>query len=306
MGDDSDVQASVAEAEPFVILNMANYLTVAQKLKAVDLPHSAMTHNSLLIHARGAANTSSFYVLKNPPPHSTAVLTLDHVDRAICVHCCKSEVDRMKEALKKTSVIDWHDHLVFRFVPDYLTEAVQEVVREKQVQDLDIRKFHIFVYEPRDEELPLRCSKGLKVCRLGKAGVHQMAESWGQHRGKFPLEHMLQLVVSLPSAAVYLNPSSESDSTVNMDDIAFAEENELPICWVSTTLYGALGLLMTKPEHRGRGLARLVVQVLARQQQANGYVPYCYTRPETAGFFERIGGWCKAGSAAVMIQPYPL
>lgn len=67
-------------------------------------------------------------------------------------------MDRLTAALKKTSIVDWQGLLMLRFIPDHLTEAVKEVVREKQVQDLNIRKFHVFIYEPQ-QETPLRLVK---------------------------------------------------------------------------------------------------------------------------------------------------
>jgi GNAT superfamily N-acetyltransferase len=50
-----------------------------------------------------------------------------------------------------------------------------------------------------------------------------------------------------------------------------------PLSYELTYFFGCMGMLHTKPDHRGHGLARLVVSLLTRKMLDEGQIPYATT-----------------------------
>lgn len=58
------------------------------------------------------------------------------------------------------------------------------------------------------------------------------------------------------------------------------DEQGRPVSWLLLYDYCAMGLLYTLPEHRGRGLAKLLISTMARRLRAEGFPVYCYIEEE--------------------------
>lgn len=53
-----------------------------------------------------------------------------------------------------------------------------------------------------------------------------------------------------------------------------------PVSWILTYDYGALGVLYTVPEHRGKGYAKVLISTMAKRFQAQDYPIYCFIEEE--------------------------
>ena len=70
-----------------------------------------------------------------------------------------------------------------------------------------------------------------------------------------------------------------------------AATNKL-VSWVVLKRYGGLGMLMTLPEYRGKGLAQAVVTSLCLKLLDSNISPFCYVSKEniaSASLFEKLG-----------------
>lgn len=65
-----------------------------------------------------------------------------------------------------------------------------------------------------------------------------------------------------------------------------------PVSWILTYEYGALGMLYTLPEHRGKGYAKVLVSTMAKRFHAQGYPVYCFIEEGnvvSSGLFKSLG-----------------
>ncbi|XP_047470285.1 uncharacterized protein LOC125025969 [Penaeus chinensis] len=291
------------EEEPFVVVS-ENLADLAHRIKS-DLPVSASVHNSILIRARGHAEDNTFYTLsKHPNAH--VVLRLDQARKNIALHCRKTELDLLAEALKKTQLLDWRSMLIFFHVPDYIHEVLQELSKTRTGKELMKKKAIAFTYHRVTPEEPLKCKAGWRVCRLGREGVRHMLET-SKYQSNSPVEPMLHFLRSAPSAGVYKDPDAQADSAIDVANLPFGDDQERPIAWITTSAYGNLGVLMTEEEHRGRGLGSLVTQVAAGTMDSQGYVPVVYVDPgnvPSLGMFSKLAGW-EEGHCVAWMQHFP-
>ena len=65
-----------------------------------------------------------------------------------------------------------------------------------------------------------------------------------------------------------------------------------PVAWILTYPSGAIGMLFTRPEHRGKGYAKALVGRAARSLHAQGLPVFCFIEEENAlsyGLFTSLG-----------------
>lgn len=164
---------------------------------------------------------------------------------------------------------------------------------------------HLAIFPRYDIFLP-RCRAGLRVFRLGRAGVRRMLDrsKFDKHR---PLDATVRLAQSVASAGVYECPDAQSDEVIDPENLPVGGEEDTPLAWIGTIFYGGLAMLMTEEEHRGRGLGSLVTQVAAQMQDAQGYVPHVYVEIENAvslGMFSKLSGWSMTHKVSWMHTPF--
>ncbi|XP_042886139.1 uncharacterized protein LOC122262238 isoform X2 [Penaeus japonicus] len=289
------------EEEPFADAT-ETLAALAHKLKE-DLPVSASMHNSILIHARGHAEDFTFYTLsKHPDAH--VVLWLDQERKRLALHCRKTELDLLAEALQKTQLLDWQSTLVAFHVPDYIQETLQEVARARSGKEFMKQEAVSFAFHQPSPSEPLKCKAGWRVCRLGREGVRHMLET-SKFQSQNSLEAMLRFLRAAPSVGVYRDPDAHTETVIDVASLSFGDDQERPIAWISTSAHGNLGVLMTEEEHRGQGLGSLVTQVAARMLETQGYIPVVYVEPDnipSLGMFSKLDGWKECHRAAWMLH----
>ncbi|XP_037780938.1 uncharacterized protein LOC119577260 [Penaeus monodon] len=124
-----------------------------------------------------------------------------------------------------------------------------------------------------------------------------------KHHKNRDVDEILRLAVSSSSAGVYEDEGASQDSLVDVGAMPFGPRDRKPLAWVTCLHYGALSALMTEPEHRRRGLARLVMEAAGRSMASQGYVPHAYVERDNEAslrMFSRMAGWRRVHDAIFM------
>lgn len=79
---------------------------------------------------------------------------------------------------------------------------------------------------------------------------------------------------------------------VNFPSCCVLDDGGRPVSWILTYASGAMGMLFTLPEHRGKGFAKLVISTMSRRFHAQGKPAFCFIEEENAGsyrLFKNLG-----------------
>ncbi|XP_042881075.1 uncharacterized protein LOC122258871 isoform X2 [Penaeus japonicus] len=263
--------------DPFTIVT-EGMVDLAHKIKG-NSPISDSMFNSLLLHGRGHARECTFYTLRDrPESHAVMWRYLQPSNTLLALHCREEEVQLLRESLMQSHLIDWQGRLCVFHVPEYLVDTVRDVVREKGGQELTSNKCYTYTGDDVGDpftylaENPIRCPAGLRVARLGRAGVRIMRNTT-EHDICRTLDDMVHIAKHAPSVGIYEDPSVEKETDIDIKKLPFAGDEEVPLAWITTSFYGAMGTRMTQERYRNRGLGELVTKVLVLAQAAQGYIP---------------------------------
>lgn len=115
----------------------------------------------------------------------------------------------------------------------------------------------------------------------------ELINSTWKYRTETSLATVLQMIASFPCVGIRFHPNGADPSA---EAGAVGRSPQL-VCWCLTYSDGALGMLYTMPTHRGRGLARRVVQQLLQKLTSTAtpssssssssggalrYAPFCF------------------------------
>ncbi|XP_069957871.1 uncharacterized protein [Cherax quadricarinatus] len=177
-------------------------------------------------------------------------------------------------------------------LPHYLEGPLQMLTQEMKTC-MNILKFHRFIYQPHLDTDPLRCGPGFRVCRLGKAGLqHMLLKS--TILKNIPEELMWMLTENVPAVGVYLDPSVTKEVFLDIQNLPYAGDNEIPVSWISPIVIGTLGMLGTEKDFRRLGHGTLVTRVAARLLASKGCIPHChvtFTNAASKEMFKKMKEW---------------
>nr|XP_053651156.1 uncharacterized protein LOC128701488 [Cherax quadricarinatus] len=184
------------------------------------------------------------------------------------------------------------EDLTLYSLPHYLEEPLQMLTQEMKTC-INIDRFNSFIYQPHLDTDPLRCGSGFRVCRLGKAGLQHMLLK-NTFLKNIPEELMWMLTENVPAVGVYLDPSVTKEVFLDIQNLPYAGDNEIPVSWISPTVCGYLGMLGTEKDFRRLGHATLVTRVAARLLASKGCIPHCHvdiTNTASKEMFNKMTGW---------------
>ncbi|XP_064083113.1 uncharacterized protein LOC135199129 [Macrobrachium nipponense] len=272
-----------------------------------NYPYSIEMYNTLLLTARGL-NTCSKYEIYVPRNYqdSHIIIWRSLIEwKNMSIYCREEEVPLLITVMKGSHFLDIVKELpvdIF-FISSYQVDAVLETLQET----IGIRpqKYQClcYAYETRQEN-PLRCPAGMKVQKLGRAGIQRMLEV-NKYWKNASLDLFCSLGENLPMVGIYLDPDVVEEKVIDLNDISSAEDEATPIAQVGTTPHGTVGLVWTDAKYRQCGLGRLLVEVMGRLQMSEGYFPHglvIYYNDASAQMFKKLPGWRKTHCANMIVS----
>ncbi|XP_041645978.1 glycine N-acyltransferase-like protein 3 [Cheilinus undulatus] len=68
----------------------------------------------------------------------------------------------------------------------------------------------------------------------------------------------------------------------NFSSCCITDDHGQPVSWILEYDYGAIGMLFTLPEHRGKGYAKVLICSMARRLHVDRYPVYCFIEEDNA------------------------
>ncbi|XP_069190814.1 uncharacterized protein [Procambarus clarkii] len=259
-------------------------------------------YNNLLLHARGWLSTTRFYTLPTQPPSHTLLWQKTNVPSSIAVYCREAEFEQLIAALRETPQLDWQRRLMIFHVPHYLVEPRKLLAKELGSSPVIWGPNYTFTYLPNLDAELLRNKPGFRVCKLAKTGLQHLLERSLFNKTQ-PLESTWSLSQHLPSVGVFLDSSVTKDSPLDPQHLHYSGNEEIPVSWMSPTMYGSIGMLGTDDSYRNLGLGRLVIKVMGRLYASQGFIPNAHVshdNPSSIATFSKIPGWENTHTAVWM------
>nr|XP_053651161.1 uncharacterized protein LOC128701491 isoform X2 [Cherax quadricarinatus] len=244
-----------------------------------------------MFHVQDWLPCMNFFILDDPSRSHIVMMEMTNLPSLVFFHCRESEVNNLIQAIKKINQYKKQEDLIYT-VPQYLEEPLQMLIQETKTH-IRIVRFHSFIYQPHLDTDPLRCGSGFRVCRLGKAGLQHMLLK-NTYLKNIPEELMWRLMENVPAVGVYLDPSVTKEVFLDIQNLPYAGDNEIPVSWISPTVCGYLGMLGTEKGFRRLGHATLVTRVAARLLASKGCIPNCdvdITNTASKEMFNKMTGW---------------
>ncbi|XP_066986915.1 uncharacterized protein [Macrobrachium rosenbergii] len=279
------------------VLEKEELLALAARIKD-NYPFCLQMYNTLLLTARGlnACLQYEIYVPRNDLD-SHIIISRSLIEwELMSLYCREEEIPLLIKVMKGSHFLDIVKELPvnFLFISNYQVDAVLEAFQEIFERRLQIKQSSCYVYETRQES-PLRCPAGMKLQRLGRAGVQKLLE-FNEYWKDAPLDLTCRLAENLPMLGIYLDPDVVEEKVIDFSDISFAEEEATPIAQVGVSPYGTVGCLWVDVKYRRLGLGNLLVEVMGRLQMSEGYFPHgivVYNNDASNKMFKTLPGWKK-------------
>lgn len=127
-----------------------------------------------------------------------------------------------------------------------------DIVKEKNEIDWEESCYLYYLNKEDFDNSPIK--HVVKSLRLKDA---ETVYNYYTYKDEDPIDYIKECIINRPSAAVF-------------------DENENPISWAVTREDGSMGIMYTKKEHRGKGLAKSVSKHLAKLHLDNNDIPYVH------------------------------
>ncbi|KAM9344809.1 glycine N-acyltransferase-like [Symphorus nematophorus] len=122
-------------------------------------------------------------------------------------------------------------------------------------------------------KLPSVDSSGISLSSLDESHVGLVNQAWKFAKNDEAVRMIRNMLANFPSCCVL-------------------DAEAKPVSWILTYSSGAMGMLYTLPEHRGKGYAKVVVSAMAKNLHAQGYPVFCLIEEEnnlSYGLFTKLG-----------------
>ncbi|XP_066987013.1 uncharacterized protein [Macrobrachium rosenbergii] len=278
------------------VLEKEELLALADRIKD-NYPYCLQTYNTLLLTAKGlnACFQYEIYVLENYQDSHVIIWRSLTEWKNMSIYCREEDVPLLIKVMNSSHFLNIVEEVPVLFLAKYQEDPVFHRLQEIFEKPLVKMSFFCYAYATRQES-PLRCPAGMRVQRLGRAGIQKLLES-NQYWKKTSGDLVHSLAENLPALGIFLDPEVEDELVIDFNAISFAEPEEVPIAHAFTSPYGYVGSLHTDVQYRKRGLGSLLVSLIGRLLMAKGWcIPYSivYERNEDSNrMFEKLPGWKK-------------
>ncbi|XP_029963081.1 glycine N-acyltransferase-like protein 3 isoform X1 [Salarias fasciatus] len=181
------------------------------------------------------------------------------------VTCFSTDEQAFRKVLTEENAIDWSTYFVIGGLDNSLTPLFKEVSSDREVNNryytlvrlLYLPEVSCLQSPATDSELESRISS-LKPFHASL--VNQTWKFGGNQQGYNNIRH---LISNFPSCCIM-------------------DEHGQPVSWILVYHYGALGILYTLPEHRGKGYAKVLISTMAKKLLAESHPVYCFIEEDNS------------------------
>lgn len=254
-------------------------LQLAEEVLLKHLPRSFKVYGFL--HAMNRSKPTTLQVLVDAWPEFKVIVCRPDPDNKCAlefrpkVTYFSMDEQVLRRTMTQQDVIDWSSTFFIGGCPMSHRPMLQEMSSERRVNHRVFVSAHL-MYLPDishlrspapDSELQSRISS------LSLSHADMVNQIWKFGGDEKSLRNIRNIISSFPSCCI-------------------SDEQGEPLSWLLMYDYCALGLLYTRPEHRGKGHASLLVSTMCRRIHAQGYPLFCYIEEEnklSLKLFKRLG-----------------
>lgn len=244
-------------------------LQVAEGVLLQHLPKSYKVYGFLYGLNRNKPNTLEVVVDTWPDfkviicrPDPKNKLALEFMKK---VTCFSTDEQDLRKMLKEDNAIDWSTYFVVGGLDNSHTSLFKEVSCDRGINHRYytlVRLLYLpeasFLQAPAtDSELESRISS-LRLSHVSL--VNQTWKFGGNQQG---YNNIRYLISNFPSCCIM-------------------DEHGQPVSWILVYNYGALGILYTLPEHRGKGYAKVLISTMAKKLFAESHPVYCFIEEDNS------------------------
>lgn len=238
-------------------------LRMAEGVLLQHLPKSYKVYGFLYYMNRNKPTTHEVMVDTWPDfkvivcrPDPKNKLALDLMNKVTCF--CTDE-QALRKALTEEKVIDWSTYFVIGGLDHSHTPLLKEISHDRKIECRHftlVRLLHLpdasFLKSPAvDSEIES------KVSSLSLSHMELVNQTWKFGRNQKGYNIIKNLITNFPSFCI------------------IGEQGQ-PVSWIMVYDYGAMGILYTLPEHRGKGYAKALICTMAKKLFAESQPVFCF------------------------------
>ncbi|KAG5266911.1 hypothetical protein AALO_G00237680 [Alosa alosa] len=168
-----------------------------------------------------------------------------------------TDVQVLKRMIMEENSIDWTTYFLLGGLDITLAPMVKEVAASRGVTVRCFTLCHLLTLSDPHDLPDSPSSIENRICSLNESHIDIVNKTWKFGGNEKGYNNIKNLMCNFPSCCI-------------------VDETGQPVSWVLMYDYCALGILYTKPEHRGKGYAKILITVLSKKLLAQGYPVYCF------------------------------
>ncbi|XP_062375840.1 glycine N-acyltransferase-like protein 3 [Sardina pilchardus] len=175
----------------------------------------------------------------------------------ICVFSKDGET--LRKLFLETEIVDWQNYLCLGVDLGH-AEIITSIAATRGATGRNIAVCHMLRLE-NPSHLPLVDSSTVSISSLEESHISLVNETWKFGEGEHSLSFIKNMICHFPTCCIL-------------------DASGTPVAWVLTYAYCAMGMLYTRPEHRRKGYAKILISVISKRLHAQGYPVFCFIEEE--------------------------
>ncbi|XP_019948048.2 glycine-N-acyltransferase-like protein 3 isoform X2 [Paralichthys olivaceus] len=242
-------------------------LKVAEGVLFKHLPKSYKVYGFLYGFNRNKPNTLEV-VVDSWPDFKVIICRPDPKDKLAQqlwkkVSYYSMDAQVLQEMFTEEDVLDWSTDFTVGGLDKSNEPTLKEVSSIRQVSITTFTSVHLLFLADSSHLLTPTFGSELesRISSLNLSHVDLVNKTWkfgGNEQGYNIIKH---LICNFPTCCI-------------------TDRQGEPVSWILVYDYGALGLLYTLPEHRGKGYAKVLVSTMAKRFNDEGHPVFCFIEEE--------------------------
>ncbi|XP_062375835.1 glycine N-acyltransferase-like protein 3 isoform X2 [Sardina pilchardus] len=175
--------------------------------------------------------------------------------KTVTLFCTDAQV--LKRMIAEENAIDWTTYFMIGGFDITLAPMLKEVAASRGVNVRGFTLVHLLTLSDPHDLPDYRDSAENRISSLNESHVDMVNKTWkfgGDEKGYKFITHLIS----------------------NFPTCCMLDETGQPVSWMLLYDYCALGILYTKPEHRGKGYAKALIASMSKKLHDEGYPVYCF------------------------------